>query len=117
MLYRIGTTAELPTMETQLPATIYAALCIDISFLDSEYGSDRNYLQTGGYAVILGTTEDLLECRRIIDYERHPCEWVRAVGQEPTYIIASYVLNNDFSVTLYLPRTITPNTILNELED
>lgn len=116
MLHKIGTTAELPTMASRLPGTIYTDLCTEINFLDAEYGSNRDYLQTGGYAVILETADDLTAFSHIVNYESHPCEWAVEIGEPPAYITATYVLSNDFAITLYLPRDITPNTILNELE-
>ena len=116
MLYRIGTKKELLTVEPTLPASVYTDLCTGICFLDYEYGEDRDYLQIGGYAVLVENKEDLAEFKHILDYERHPCEWVLRAGDHCGYISALYILNNDFSITLYLPLAIAPDAILHELE-
>jgi hypothetical protein len=52
--------------------------------------------------------------RKAVDFTTHPCEWVDRIGD---YIAAMYLLNDDYSIVLFIPVAITPEIILNELED
>lgn len=115
MFYRIGTQAELPIMEKKLPELVYAKLAANIRILDTGYGADRNYMESGGYAVVLETKEDLQEFEHIVDYDRHPCEW--ADQEADRYLSALYLLNDDYGVVVFMPIDIAPRAILEDLED
>ena len=116
MLYRIGTQKEIPSICSKLPECAIAELCRCTTTLDIEYGAERNYLEAGGYTLILEETKDLKELRKIINYDTHPCEWANRIGEAGEFISALYLLNDDFSVVVLLPTVIAPNAILNDLE-
>lgn len=117
MLYRIGTKKELPMVANKLPERVYTELLRGIVILDAEYGEDRNYLLTGGYSLIVETADDLPRLKVSIDYEAHLCEWATRIGRETGYISALYIINDDFSIMVYMPQSAAPDIILNELED
>lgn len=117
MLYRIGNEHEVAAMESKLPKQVYSDLYTGVVVLDSEYGADRDYLQEGGYSLIVETADDLAEFRRIIDYENHPCEWAARESRNCGYICALYIMNDDFSIMVYMPLAIVPDAILKDLED
>ena len=117
MLYRIGTEKELTTVKDKVPQQVYEDLTIGVVVLDSEYGECRNYLQEGGYSLIAETADDLAEVKAIVDYERHPPEWVVRQSRNCGYLCCLFCLNNDFSIMLYLPESIADDAILTELED
>lgn len=117
MLYRIGTQREIPPMRSKLPECAIEELCRCTAVLDIEYGAERNYLQSGGYILILEEAKDLTELRKIINYDTHPCEWANHIGEAGKYISALYLLNDDFSVVVLLPSAIAPDAILKDLED
>ena len=117
LLYRIGTMAELSKTELQLPHPVLADLTRTTSTLDREYGAARNHLTTGGYSLIVEEALDLPQLKQIINYDSHPCEWATEVAEGSGYVSALYLLNNDFSITVYMPIAIAPNTIKSELED
>ena len=80
MLYRIGTKRELPIIASKVPARVFTEISQGIYILDAEYGDNRNYLQSGGYALIVetGTMNLLLDHTEHIgifahDGQRHPC--------------------------------------------
>ena len=116
MLYRIGSEKELAPMKAKLPKQVYEDLCTGVIVLDSEYGADRDYLQEGGYSVVIETADDLAEVKAIVDYERHPAEWVVKESRNCGYLCALYIMNNDFSIMLYMPIAIAADAILKDLE-
>lgn len=117
MLYRVGTTAELPILRDSLPERVYTEVLRGVAILDCEYGSDRNYLESGGYSVIAETAEDILTFKTIVDYDKHLPEWVTVIGKDTGFISALFLLNDDFSIMIYTLRNIAPDTILHELEE
>ena len=48
-------------------------------------------------------------------YRNAVCEWATSID-DSGYISVLYLLNNDYSIMLYMPKTIAPKSILNELE-
>lgn len=117
LLYRIGTQREIPPMRSKLPECAIAELCRCTATLDIEYGAKRNYLESGGYTLILEEAKDLAELRKIINCDTHPCEWANRIGEAGEFISALYLLNDDFSVVVLLPSAIAPDAILKDLED
>ena len=117
MLYMIGTLSETEPLETRLPEAVFDELLRGIAVLDSEYGIDRDYRLYGGYSLVAETAEDVQKAGEYIDIMAHPCEWVRRIGEDGDYLCALYVLNNDFSIMLYLPMVVAPAVILAEMED
>lgn len=117
MLYRIGTQKEIPSICSKLPECAARELLRCTAVLDTEYGENRNYLESGGYTLILEEAKDLTELRKIINYDTHPCEWANRIGEAGEYISALYLLNDDFSVVALLPSVIAPDAILKDLED
>ena len=117
MLLRIGTKKELPMVVRRIPERVYTELLRGIAILDAEYGEDRNYLLTGGYSLIVETADDLPRLKASVDYEARLCEWATKIGRDTGYISALYMINDDFSIMVYMPQSIAPDIILNELED
>ena len=114
MVYTIGTTREIPSLPCILPQSVRKELLRCTAVLDREYGEDRNYHQTGGYSVIVETREDVSGIMPTLNFDTHFPEWVEKVDR---YAAALYLLNDDFSVVLFVPLEIAPKTILNELEE
>ena len=116
MLYYIGTTKEVSRLENHLPNRLVSEICRGIAVLDAEYGEDRNYFKEGGYSLIVETTEDLQQANDRFDSNTHLCEWATKIGNTG-FASALYILNNEFSIMLYLPLAIANNDILENLED
>ena len=115
MLYRIGTVKEMRPLYDKFHEDVIAQLFHCTKVLDDIYGAERDYLQSGGYSLIAETTDDLSGIREIIDFDTHPCEWADHLDGD--YLSALYLLNDDFSVVVFMPITIAPPTLLSELED
>ncbi len=116
MLYTIGTAHELSILPYHLPQELVLEILAGLVVLDAEYGESRNYYESGGYSVIAEKIEDIPGLKAIIDYEKHPCEWATRIGRTG-YISALFILNNSFSIMVYLSLDICPTAIINELED
>ena len=115
MLYTIGTTAEVPTLPSDLPEKLRTEIFQGLVILDYEYGTDRNYLESGGYSIIAETKEDISKFTAINLETRQP-EWATWIGTTG-YISSLYILNDDFSIMAYMPATIMPDIIRKELEE
>ena len=114
MLHIIGSTRELSTLPSTVPPGVIAEISRSTTALDREYGADRDYYTVGGFTVIADTSDDLPGVVPIIDYNTHPPEWVHKLD---SYAAALYVLNDDFTIELFIPLSEAPDTILKELED
>ena len=115
MLYRIGTVKEIRSLHGKFHEDVIEQLHYCTRTLDAAYGADRNYLQSGGYSLIAETANDLSGIREIIDLDKHPCEWADPLNGG--FLSALYLLNDDYSVVVFMPIAIAPPTLLNELED
>ena len=101
MLYRIGTGSEIASLPDTLPP--------------AAYGSDRDYSQVGGYALIAETDNDVSAIREILDLDHHPTEWVKVLDRE--FLSVLFLLNDDYAVVVYLPVDLAPSTLQKELEN
>ena len=115
MFYRIGTGREISTLPKTFSPAVVAHLKHCIGILDESYGADRDYLQDGGYAVIVETADDLPYVREILDLDKHPCEWAKHL--DGVYVSALYLLNDDYAVVAVLPFELAPAALKKELED
>ena len=114
MHYRIGTGREITPVKGKFPPAVITHLQCCIGILDDAYGADRDYLLSGGYAVIVETADDLPYVRETLDLDKHPCEWVQRVGSG--HLSALYLLNDDYAVVVLLPLELAPTTLQKQLE-
>lgn len=114
MLYKYGTTHEVCRTASRFPNEVFATLLAETASLDCEYGQDRDYTEIGGYSIVIEGKEDMKSLYEIINVDRHPCEWAMRLGTSG-FICALYVLNNDFSIMLFIPESFTPASIIAEL--
>ena len=84
--------------------------------LDAEYGTNRNYRESGGFSLIAETREDLPALNEIINTNIHAPEWATHIGKTG-FVSALYIMNDDFSIMVYLPEKIAAVPIKLELED
>jgi len=114
MLYRIGTVKEIRPLYRKFHEDVIEQLHYCTRTLDAAYGAERDYLQSGGYSLIAETADDLSGMREIIDFDTHPCEWADRLDGD--FLSALYLLNDDFSIVVFMPISIAPPTLLSELE-
>ena len=114
MLYRIGTEKEI-TKEVikRLPEEVARELLRSTIILDYEYGAERDYLRSGGYSLIAETSADVEEIGAVIDFIEHPCEWAVLISG---YVSALYLLNDDYSVVVFIPEAVVPKVLMEDVE-
>jgi len=115
MLYRIGTVKEIDTIRMKFPEAVIEQLHYCTKTLDDDYGADRDYLQSGGYSLLAECKEDLIGIKPIIDFDNHPCEWADRLDGD--FLSALYLMNDDYSIVVFVPVSIAPPTLLSDLED
>ena len=116
MLYRIGTTTETPSLPSHFPEQLITEVFEGLVVLDCEYGEDRDYLQSGGYSVILETYEDIQKFATTLDIATRPPEWATWIDNTE-FVSCLYILNNDFTIMVYMPSEIKPEIVRKELEE
>ena len=116
MLYRIGLVSEIPTLPSSIPKQVRTEVTQGLVVLDCEYGSDRDYLESGGCSILIENADDLELLKAIVDYDKHPSEWATRIGKTG-YASALFIMNNDYSILVYMPIEILPEILLSELED
>lgn len=115
MLYRLSSLNELSILPTAQLKSIGNELAVRLKLWDQEYGLQRNSEETGGYVLLAETAADLEEAKAIINFDTHPCEFAEFVGMSRDYVLATYQLNNDYGIDLYMPLSIVPDIIKEEL--
>ena len=116
MLYRIGHKKDVYSCGCKFPKRALQEVYTGLMVLDETYSYDRNWDQEGGYSILAETAEDVEAVKAYVDWERHPPEWVTSISY--TKIISClFIMNNDFSIMVYMPQEIAPQALLNELED
>ena len=116
MLYRIGHKKDVYSCGCKFHRRALQEVYAGLVILAEEYGPDRNWEESGGYAILVDAAEDLETLKAYVDYEKHPPEWVTTISN--TGITSSlFIMNNDFSIIVYMPKEILPQPLLSELED
>ena len=116
MLYELGTTKEVAMLPNHLPEQLLREVFTGLVVLDAEYGIHRNYRESGGFSLIAETREDLPALNEIINTNIHDPEWATHIGKTG-FVSALYIMNDDFTIMVYLPQEIASVPIKLELED
>ena len=114
MLFKIGTVQELNQCKAELPQAVITELLGDLTNLDHEYGADRDWMEYGGYVVIIDSADDLPELMEIVNIEEYPCEWVGIL--DGGYISVFYLFNNEFGISVLMPAILAPDAVKREME-
>lgn len=117
MIIKIGTVAETTNIFSNIPKEVaYEALNICTN-LDKYYGADRDIdYDDGGYVIVLTDITDTnsLTDNYNIDLSEDVFEYAEEILCDPPYINILYLKNNDFAVTLLIPKSLVPDNILEE---
>ena len=115
MLVKFGTVKEVYDAAFSYPHEVITELFIGCELLDAEYGKERDYTEVGGYSIVIDNVDDLSQLRDIVNYDHHLCEWATRLGKSG-YVSALYIMNNDFSIIVFMPESIAPSSITNEID-
>ena len=116
MLYRIGHKKDVYSCGCKFHRRALQEIYTGLMILDEEYGYDRDWENVGGYSMLAETAEDVAAIKSYIDLDKHQPEWVTSISFTKI-ISALFIMNNDFSIMVYMPQSIAPQSLLNELED
>ena len=113
MLHRIGHKKDVYSCGSTFPRRALQEVYTGLMILDEEYGYDRNWELEGGYSILAETAEDVAAIKQYVDFDKRPPEWVTSISYTKI-ISALFIMNNDFSIMVYMPREIAPQTLLDE---
>ncbi len=127
-MYKIGTTAELETLQNELETKlqplvekqkdilhIVQALRIGLTLLDKHYGAERNWEEEGGYVVLFTepTQDDNPELLSLLEqYNQNPSclELSRTLATVQTedgimdWMSEVYLIGTEYGITIIRPR-------------
>lgn len=114
MVYKLAHIKDLQ----KLPITKHSVVPIIkeiLTILDEEYGDERNVDEDdGGYILYLSCGTNSKDLINYFDYEKHLCEEIEIKNG---YAVVTYLLNNEYSVTLVMHKEDLPEILRRELED
>ena len=114
MVYKIGNVADLGFLPL-IDDAILDLLSHYAKVLSSEYGENRNVDEDdGGYLLYVPSGTPTEEIKACFDYTKHCVESVDRFGH---LLAATYILNNEFAVTIILSLADAPTEILNEIDE
>lgn len=103
LLHYIQSKQELDSLCLKLPQGVQDELLRCVAFPGE------------GLTLIAEDMEDVCKVRDIVDFETHPAEWVNCL--DGGFLSALFVMNNSFTITLFLPKNIAPEAITKEMGD
>ena len=116
MLYRIGHKKDVYSCGCKFHKRAQQEIDYGLMILDETYGYDRDWENVGGYSILAENKEDVEAIKAYVDFSKHPPEWVTSISYTKI-ISALFIMNNDFSIMVYVPQEIAPQILLDELED
>ena len=112
MVYKIGNITDLATIPITDGKT-FELLYHYARVLTSEYGQERNINEDdGGYILYAAPGTNTEDIKAYFDYTKHCAEAVDRFGN---LLAATYILHNEFAVTIILSVKDAPTEIINEI--
>jgi hypothetical protein len=122
MLYKAGTVQEIAQIKKSalvLPEEVYGEVLRIVTILDEVYGADRDVDNgDGGFVLIAENVQDLsLISQRYMKLDNATYEAVELVkcSNQP-YLNVLYLSNNEFGINIFMPVSIAPRLLLEELK-
>lgn len=110
MLQKIGTISQIKKIKEQLHPDLYQAVVHDLHLLDSASWLFHSWW----IQYVIDSESDLKEVKSIIDFETHFPEEV-LLFSSCNYLAALFVMNDDFSIMVWLPVSLAPKNFLDEI--
>ena len=114
MIYKIGNLADMKALP-EMNNNIFLVIHSYASVLTKVYGADRNIdLDDGGYILYIERYSKETELKEYFDYTQHTIEYFDIL--DDNYVSVTYLLNNEFAVTIVIATDDLPKEIEKELE-
>lgn len=114
MIYKIGNLADMKALP-EMNNNIFLVIHSYASVLIKVYGADRNIdLDDGGYILYVERYSNESELKEYFDYTQHTVEYFDFL--DDGYVSVTYLLNNEFAVTIVIAIDDLPKEIEQELE-
>ena len=110
----VGTLNEVQKLKGMFLDSLLGAVSKDCEILDAEYGNDRDYFTSGGFAIIIETTEDFVKLKKLVDFDVDMYEFVNVIIGT-VYLSAVYVINDDFAISVFMPLALAPKSIIQSI--
>lgn len=117
MLHLVGTVEDTLLIKESLNSFVLDEIIRIVSILDLKYGEDRDImLSDGGYVLIVEAKEDLKTiCNNFLDIYKRQFEQIDVLKNDSNYVNAFYLIGNEFSINIIMPKSIALPSMLNEL--
>ena len=112
MVYKIGNISDLSTIPISDRET-FELLYHYARVLTDEYGQDRNIdKDDGGYILYCSPDTKAEDIKAFFDYSKHTVESVDRYGE---LVVAMWILNNEFIITMIMSANSVPIELINEI--
>lgn len=112
MVYKIGNISALSTIPISDRET-FELLYHYARVLTDEYGQDRNIdKDDGGYILYCSPDTKAEDIKAFFDYSKHTVESVDRYGE---LVVAMWILNNEFIITMIMSANSVPIELINEI--
>ena len=103
-----------------LPAEVVAKVVEIATVLDDSYGDERDVVrELGGYILIAEDARDIDAIALKLEFVQHPPEYVDLVdcSTGENYTSSLILLSSDYSISLIIPISLTPQSLLNHMDE
>lgn len=122
-MYKILHTEQVKEINLEIPQEVEEELTKIAHILDQSYGKDRQEHDLGGYILLLTNKEDISILKHILrtlqlDMSNLIAEFVDEIKcrDSAAYTSSLILLSSDYSISLIMPKEITPKALLDEIE-
>ena len=103
MICLVGNKRQAEQAKMLLPPPVAEELLYTMGVLDDAYGMQRNYATSGGYAIIADDVQDVQMLLNLLDVHIRLAEYSKLISN---FIVSLYLLNDDYSVILFMPQGV-----------
>ncbi len=112
MVYKIGNISDLSTIPISDRET-FELLYHYARVLTDEYGQERNVdTDDGGFILYCPPNTKAEDIKAFFDFTRHTVESVDRYGE---LVVAMWILNNEFIITMIMSANSVPIELINEI--
>ena len=122
-MHTLVSKSDLAQLPADIPDVLMSQMSEVLNLLDRHYGTERTIGNDGGCVLYVPDSPDDINCKIAEIKEFNPDidnavpEYVDIIKTpDGDFLNALYLFNNEFSMTLIIPKCIAPDWLLRELE-